>query len=103
MPATMTAIAREAKVSLPLVSRFLNQDSTLRISDDKRRRIELATKKLGGVRRHRAARSLAKKLAFNISMPMNRCFSPEWFQMNVGGLEGFQAFEKTLRTHDFRL
>ncbi|MBN1553348.1 MAG: LacI family DNA-binding transcriptional regulator [Phycisphaerae bacterium] len=103
MPATMTEIAREARVSLPLVSRFLNNDATLRISEEKRLRIEQARKKLGGVRVHRAARSLSKKLAYNISIPYNRCFSPQWFQANIGSSEKFQAFEKTLRERDFRV
>lgn len=103
MAATMTEIAREAGVSLPLVSRFLNNDATLRISEEKRKRIERAKVKLGGVRIHRAARSLSKKLAYNFSLPMNRCFSPEWFQMNVGSSERFRAFERTLRERDFRV
>lgn len=103
MSATMTEIAREAKVSLPLVSRFFNNDATLRISDEKRSRIEQAKMKLGGVRIRRVPFDTQKKITYNFSVPVNRCFSFEWFQKNISATEEFRAFEQTLWSRNFRV
>jgi LacI family transcriptional regulator len=103
MAATITEIAREANVSVPLVSRFLSDDTTLRITEEKRVRIEQAKAKLGGVRIRRAAANSSKKLTYNISMPVNHCFSPEWFKTNFGQTERFQAFVQTLKSQNFRV
>ena len=70
MPATMTEIAREANVSVSLVSRLLNEDSTLQIREDKRRRILDVRDRLGGVRlRRRNGRR--RQLARQIIVPIN--------------------------------
>lgn len=103
MAATMTEIAREAKVSVALVSRFLNNDSSLRISDDKRNRIHNARVKLGGVQMRHAMKIIRRKLAYKFSIPVNRNFSPEWIQENILGTQEYRSFEQTLNSRDFRV
>lgn len=103
MAATMTEIAREAGVSQPLVSRFLNNDPTLRISEERRTRIERAKVKLGGVRLNRKTRNVRKKLAHKFSVPVNRNYTPDWICENIVGLELYQAFVKTLQAEKFRI
>ncbi|NLW87119.1 MAG: LacI family transcriptional regulator [Planctomycetes bacterium] len=103
MAATMTEIAREAKVSVPLVSRFFNNDPTLRITPEKRERILQAKVKLGGIKGTRATRNLQKKLAYKISVPINRIFSPKWVRTNIVGDEKYRAIERTARAKGFRV
>lgn len=103
MAATLTEIAKEAKVSVSLVSRFINNDPTLRVSEDKIIRIEEAKKRLGGVRVNRAARSLRSNLAYNFVLPLNQVFSLEWFSRNIGASEVFRSLQKILRARDFRV
>lgn len=50
---TVTQLAREAKVSVSLVSRYVNCHPSLQISDDTRRQIDQAAKRLGGMPRGR--------------------------------------------------
>ncbi len=103
MAATMTEIAREAKVSVPLVSRFFNNDPTLRITPEKRASILQAKVKLGGIKSVRLSKNLQKKLAHKISVPINRIFSPKWVKTNIFGDEKFRAIEQTAKAKGFRV
>jgi len=71
MPTTITEIAKKANVSKGLVSRFINGDPTLRISEETRDRIHSAQQELGGVEVNRFARGLRKSLSYNIVFPVN--------------------------------
>ena len=102
MAATITEIARHAGVSVPLVSRYVNRDSNLKISEEKRRKIELAKEQLGGLRRRNAVKN-TEKLACNFIMPINRSFSMEWINDNIGNAPFVKNLESTLGENGFRL
>jgi len=111
MATSLTEIANHAGVSVALVSRFYNQDKSLRISDEKRKAILDATKKLGGVPASRAARSLQRGLTHNISVPINEkiavhgvgsVFGRDAGDRVMGGL-CLAALAEALREKDFRL
>lgn len=97
MAGSITQIAKQADVSVSLVSRYLNQDPSLRITPDRRKRIEAAQKRLGGVRRRRVARR-----ARNFVAPVNRIFSPHWLQ-DMANTVRIQKLETALGQMGFRL
>ncbi len=97
MAATLTEIAKRAKVSLPLVSRFVNGDPTLRITEERRQRILEAQRQLGGIKRSR------KRLAHSIIAPFNRRWSIEHVYEVVMHLPFMRGFEKQMAKRKFRL
>lgn len=105
MPVTLTQIAKQANVSLSLVSRFVNGDPTLRITDEKRRSIIDAHDRLGATQLNRHARPdrTAGKRTSNIVMPINRQFSERWVQHHVTRSVLYSSLEDRLRERGFRL
>ena len=97
MAATLTEIAKHAKVSLPLVSRFVNGDPTLRITEEKRKRILDAQKALGGIKRSN------KRIARSIVAPFSKLWSIERVYEVVMHLPFMEGFEKQMRKKKFRL
>ena len=103
MAATVTEIARKAGVSIGLVSRLLRDDKTLRISEERRRHVLRITEQLGGVRAHRAARSLATGLAHNFVVPVSRQRNLDPVQRDLPSTPFTRSLEKTLAAKGFRL
>ena len=97
MAATMTQIAREADVSLAVVSRLLRDDPTLRISEDRRKRILETTKRLGGVKWFRKRN---KSLTQIITAPVNRIYAKKFVALDS---PEYQGFEETVRKEGFML
>ncbi len=95
--ATLTEIAKHAKVSLPLVSRFMSGDPTLRISEEKRQRIIEAQKRLGGVKRTR------KRIARTIISPFSRKWSIDHVYEVVMHLPFMRGFERKMKEKGFHL
>ena len=79
MAVGVTKIASYAKVSKALVSRYLNGDPKLYISEDAQNRIEVAKKKLGisGQCVRQGGRS---NFAYNIVMPVNYVLGSEYLR-----------------------
>ena len=75
MTATMTEIAREAGVSLPIVSRLLRGDPSLRISEDRRRKIIEIKDQLGGVKWPKRQLQSVSPLTKTIVAPINQLFA----------------------------
>ena len=69
----MREIARQANVSVTLVSRLFNKDTTLQITDAKREHIYSVRDRLGGLKviRGRTHQRQAKKEVYNIVVPAN--------------------------------
>lgn len=103
MAVTLTKIAKEAKVSVSLVSRFFNNDPTLQISDEKARLIEQVRDRLGGVKPRQATRSRLRSLANNFVMPLNHAFSLDWFSRNYCSSQLFRSMQAVLKDNGFRL
>ena len=99
MGATVTEIARQAGVSVSLVSRLLRGDKTLRVSDTKRKQVLAVTDRLGGVRYGRGRRSLAH----HVVVPVGRQFSADWIEGNLSNAPFMRGFEDGLREKNFRL
>lgn len=97
----MTHLAQETGVSVAVVSRLLRGDSTLRISEARRKQILEAKERLGGVRVRRSLKK--RKLTNTIVVPVNRMFPPAVLQRILLGSEFIRHFEKTLNEHGFRL
>ena len=103
MAATMTQIAKEAKVSVSLVSRFLNNDSRLRIADETRQRIVDAKDRLGGVKAFRSARNRSGTLAYNFVEPHTDLIRPEVVERRFRGNSFGQRLKTVLKCEGFRL
>lgn len=103
MAATMTQIAKEANVSISLVSRYFNEDPTLRITEDKVLRIQRAKERLGGLKVNRSAKIRKRQLTRNFVMPLPQKLSMDWFGRNFASTEWFLAMQKALRANDFRI
>jgi LacI family transcriptional regulator len=81
--ATLREVAQRAGVSVPIASRVLNQDPTVRVRDETRRRIHRTAEKLGYTPNH-VARSLRGSRSGAIGLIMHGLDSP----INVSVLEG---------------
>ncbi len=101
MATTISEVARRAKVSPGLVYRLARKDPTLRVSDKTVRRIRAVEERLGGIRVHRAARSLSTKLSYNIVLPMNDIFVGR--PMSEPAKVLMKNLEAGIRGRDFRL
>jgi LacI family transcriptional regulator len=99
MTATISQIAKEANVSVALVSRFLNEDPSLRIREEKRQRILKVKERLGGVRTSRAARITP----CNIVFPIVRDRFSESVQGTLSNIPLTRNFELGLKRHGYRL
>lgn len=101
MAATVTEIAKEAGVSISLVSRMLRGDPKVRVSERRRQEILGIKQRLGGV----APRGTAKnRTPTNIVLvPTNRIFTPEWLQINVLNSQMMRSFESALRGYGLRM
>jgi len=75
---SVSRVAQEAGVSPALVSRFVNQDPDLWISDDKRIRIITAAERLGGMPVGRGARRRLRTRTHTIFMPIGKQQAPDW-------------------------
>ncbi len=99
MAATMTHIAKEAGVSVALVSRLLRNDPTLRITEARRRQILDIHKRVGTVK----TRSRRRRLSHTIVVPVSSDFSPQYIHANVLEIEPYRSFNSHLRKHGFHL
>ena len=95
--ATMTEIAKEAGVSLSLVSRLLRKDPTLRVSDDTRGRVLETTERLGGINKT-SARMTARppRKTFHVVVPFNRSF-PNTVTVEFAQTPMWRHFEAEIR------
>lgn len=84
--ATLREVAEAAEVSVPIASRVLNQDPTVRVRDETRRRILRTAEKLGYIPNH-LARSLRGSRSGAIGLIMHGLDSP----INVSVLDGARA------------
>lgn len=100
MAATVTEISLTAGVSKALVSRLINEDPTLRISEEKRNEILRICKKLGGVKKPNS-RGLVRQ-ARNIVIP---CIGREVFDELQAHFESdfFRSLKQYLSEKKFRL
>lgn len=105
MPATMTEIAREAQVSISLVSRLTRGDKALRISDGKRREVMKVIERFGGVkhRKKKTSPNVKTALAHNIVMPVNRMFSVDWVRDNLSNTFFVKSLENALKSKGYRM
>jgi len=103
MPVTMTNLAKRCGVSVALVSRLMNGDQTLRVSEKRRQQILDMADELGGIRAHRAGRALATGKAFHVVVPINRIFSPGYVQSHLTGCAFMQSFDEHMRAAQFRV
>jgi LacI family transcriptional regulator len=99
MATTMTSIAKEAGVSVALVSRLLRNDPTLRITDTRRRQILDIHKRFGTVK----TRPRRRRLSHTIVVPINRNFSAQYVQANILELEPYRSFAAELKKSGFQL
>ncbi len=102
MAATITEIAREAKVSPGLVSRFFRNDPTLRVSPETSKKIETVAQRLGGLKINRAARSLSTQLAYQVVLPVNRKLAEIGMGSEVAN-SLMKSFEEVLHEKDFHV
>ncbi len=102
MAATITEIAREAKVSPALVSRFFRNDPTLRVSEETSRRLETVAQRLGGLKINRAARSLSTQLAHQVILPINRKLAEVGLGSEVAN-SLMKSFEDVMHERDFHV
>ncbi len=96
---TMTSIAKEAGVSVAVVSRLLRGDPSLRISDERRRVILAISDRCGPPKIRRTLRRRTR----TIMVPVNRIFSADWIRPNLANSEAFRSFESALQAQSFRL
>jgi len=101
MSATITEIAKTAKVSTGLVSRLVRNDPTLRVSDATVARIRAVEKQLGGIKINRAARSLSTGLSYNIVLPISQVYRSHPMAWPAPVL--LKNLEEGIRDRDFRL
>jgi len=101
MPATVTQIAKEAGVSVSLVSRLLRGDPNARVSDHRRQEILRIKDRLGGVSPRKAARNSTRSSV--VLTPVNRIYSPEWLQDNVLSSRRMRSMEAAMRDQNMRM
>ncbi len=101
MATTITQIAKEAGVSISLVSRLLRGDPNAKVSARRRQEILRITDRLGGVTPRRTSR--VRTRASVVLVPVNRLFTPEWLQANVMGSQKMRCLESALRSQGLRL
>jgi DNA-binding LacI/PurR family transcriptional regulator len=99
MATTMTSIAKEAGVSVALVSRLLRNDPTLRITDTRRRQILDIHERVGTVK----TRPRRRRLSHTIVVPINRNFSSQYVQASILELEPYRSFALELKKNGFQL
>lgn len=101
MAATITQIAREAGVSISLVSRLLRGDPNAKVSDRRRQEILRIKDRLGGIAPRKTARS---KVRTNVVLiPVNRLFTTEWLQANVMGSQKMRSLESAMQSQGLRM
>ena len=104
MTATMSEIAQEVGVSVTVVSRFVREDPTLRISEHRRREIRGVIDRLGGVKVRKYSRK--PQAATRIVMvPMNRRYSqqPSTTNRHFTESDEFRQIEQSLKAEGFSL
>lgn len=102
MKVSVTEIARQAGVSKGLVSRVLNNDQTVRISDGRRRHIQAIRDSLRDGSVIEKIRPHKKRLAYNFVIPCNNHNVLEELRAHWSN-EGFRNFKSTLVSNGFRL
>jgi|GEM_PF-1223525 len=75
MSTTVTKLAKAANVSPALVSRLVNRDPSLRITDQKRQHIMQTARRLGGLPRGRGVKNQPRVRTNLIHVPVNDRFS----------------------------
>lgn len=105
MAATITQIAKEAGVSISLVSRLLRGDPNARVSERRRQEIFQIKDRLGGLAQRKSARHNTRhKTHTNVVLvPTNRLFSQEWIQANMLDSQKMRCFESSMRSHGLRM
>ena len=103
MPATITEIARIARVNRSTVSRLVRGDSRLRISDQRKRELLRIIEKQGGCAPHRTGQALAAQRSGVLLWPINR--NQQWivWQNAYVGQALMQAAEQEVRQNAGRL
>lgn len=94
----MTEIAKEAGVSVGVVSRLLRGDPTLRVSPTRRQQILEVKERLGGVK----ARPRKRRSTQLILVPINREVSQEWMMAGLAASELIHSLQAGLEQHGFR-
>ena len=104
MSATMSEIAQEVGVSVTVVSRFVREDPTLRISEHRRREIRGVIERLGGVKVRKYCRK-PQTLTRVVMVPMNRRFSQRVSSTDRHFTESdeFRQIEQSLKAEGFSL
>lgn len=100
MTATITEIAKKAKVSKGLVSRLLRDDPTLKVAPATRDRVMQVKRELGGLR-VRARRG--GKLANNVVMPVNFVWAHSRGLQDMFDGTFYHDLDQTLQGNGFRL
>jgi len=100
MAVTMTRIAKEAGVSIAVVSRLLRNDPTLKITEERRKIILATADRLGGIATRRQRRKVQTR---TVVMPVNRVFSPEWLAANMSSNQMLRSFEAALAEKKYQL
>ncbi len=96
----VTQIAKRAKVSKGIVSRYLNADPTLKIKPETQERIEMVKEQLG-ITLTPTPRGSRRRLTYNFVIPINRIF----YGIEELGLFNspiFKSFEAAIKEEKFR-
>ena len=103
MAATLTTIAKKAGVSLPLVSRFVNGDPSLRISHEKKLLIEETMRTCGGVKQRQKShnRTSSNNLTYNIAIPHNRIYENEIYLSHMPRISYWTGLQDVLGSKGF--
>lgn len=101
MQITMTEIAKQAGVSTAVVSRLIRGDSTLRISPQRRRRVEAVIRRHG--RNNVRQRVRGRRRTRTILWPSNALFSAVWRFANTRTTQLYRSLEDALREREYRL
>jgi DNA-binding LacI/PurR family transcriptional regulator len=101
MVATVTEIARRAKVSKGLVSRLLNKDQSLRISTDRKDYI-LSVKKSLDISSNANDSGVKRKIAYNFVIPCNCKEVLDELYAHMSN-PAYQSLKSLLKAHGFRL
>jgi len=103
---TVTQLAREAKVSVSLVSRLVNHHPNLQISAKKKQQILAAADRLGGMPVGRGAQPTSRPtLTRNMVMPIAGYAGAEWHQRIATTSVTYQAlksFRRAIRDRGYR-
>jgi LacI family transcriptional regulator len=101
MAVTITQIAKEAGVSISLVSRLLRGDPNARVSDQRRREIFEIRDRLGGVAPRRKVRG--RPSTKRVLVPCNSLFTAEWVQANMRDSQKMRCIETAMRDRGLRM